>query len=148
MRPYASRYKSFHKNRYLFCIFWGTEIEIAKHLEVFLFLFRRIKKVEKMKAQFLDRSVGINSSFALQEHAGRNTKKLWHYHPEVELMVVCEGTGSLFVGDGVVKFEPRMIVLIGSNLPHLWQSDKKYYEPDSDLHVRCISIHFNEDFAG
>lgn len=101
-----------------------------------------------MKARFLDRSVGKNESITLQTHVGKCFKKLWHYHPELELMVVLEGTGSIFVGDSVESFEPGTIVLIGENLPHIWYNDKAYFQPDSELTVKSYSIHFNEDFAG
>lgn len=101
-----------------------------------------------MKAQFLNRSVGINDSIALQTHTGNYFKKIWHYHPELELMAVFEGTGSVFVGDYISKFEPGTLVLIGKNLPHLWQNDKTYFAKGSRLTVNAKTIHFNENFAG
>jgi len=101
-----------------------------------------------MKAQFLNRSVGTDCSIALEEHGGKFFKKLWHYHPELEIMLIQEGTGSIFVGDNITKFEPGTLVIIGKNLPHLWQNDKNYFADESQLAVSGITIHFNEGFAG
>jgi AraC-like DNA-binding protein len=101
-----------------------------------------------IKPKFLNRAVEAGSSIALAEHRSKSFKKLWHYHPELELMLIREGTGSLFVGDSIGKFEPGLIVLIGKNLPHLWQHDKIYFEKNCALSVYSQAIHFNEDFAG
>lgn len=100
-----------------------------------------------MKAKFLNRAVEQYNSLAIEQHSGSYFKKLWHYHPEMELMLIEEGTGSLFVGDSVEKFEPGSIVLIGKNLPHLWQNDKIYFEKNSSLTVQAQTVHFNDDFA-
>lgn len=101
-----------------------------------------------MKAQFLDRSVGTDSSIALEEHNGKFFKKLWHYHHELEIMLIQKGTGSVFVGDCVTKFEPDTLVIVGKHLPHLWQNDNHYFLEGSQLSVSGITVHFSEDFAG
>ena len=129
----------------------GTSVRLAVYpvpvFEAVVRDFSNHSKTMLMKARFLDRSVGKNESITLQEHGGKCFKKLWHYHPELELMTVLEGAGSIFVGDSVESFEPGTIVLIGKNLPHIWYNDKAYFQPDSELKVRSHSIHFNEDFA-
>ena len=47
----------------------------------------------------------------------------WHYHPEYELLYISKSTGIRFVGDSVSHFSPGDLVLVGSNLPHLWRND-------------------------
>lgn len=101
-----------------------------------------------MKAQFLNRAVAENSSIGVQLHAGKFFKKLWHYHPELELMLIQESTGSVFVGDGIEEFDPGTLVLVGQNLPHLWQNDPEYFNDESLLKASSITIHFNNDFLG
>jgi AraC-like DNA-binding protein len=72
----------------------------------------------------------------------------WHYHPEYELVLVTESTGKRFIGDDVCNFEPGNLAFIGPNLPHTYQNDKKYYEPNSNLRAKSIVIHFSENSLG
>lgn len=72
----------------------------------------------------------------------------WHFHPEYQLFVVQEGTGTRFVGDSIERFRPGDTVFTGPNLPHLWRSDKEYFEGRDDLRVRGIVIYFHDNFLG
>jgi AraC-like DNA-binding protein len=47
----------------------------------------------------------------------------WHFHPEYQLFMVLEGSGTRFVGDHVRQFKKGEITFSGPNLPHLWRSD-------------------------
>lgn len=99
-----------------------------------------------MKAQAISRSVVEDRSVMLREHLYDNFLKIWHYHPEIELVVVRESTGTRFVGDSIEKFEEGEIVMIGENLPHLWLNDPIYFSEDSDLKARAQVLHFNKNF--
>lgn len=101
-----------------------------------------------MKPQLISRSVHQNSSFTLECHSYKSFLKLWHYHPELELVIILESNGTRFVGDSIEHFEPGEIVLLGKNLPHLWFNDKAYFDRGSNLNVKAHVIHFNENFAG
>jgi len=72
----------------------------------------------------------------------------WHYHPEYEIVLVTESTGRRLIGDHVCDFEPGNLAFIGSNLPHIYRNDEKYYEPKSSLRARSIVIHFSETSLG
>lgn len=72
----------------------------------------------------------------------------WHFHPEYQLFVVLEGTGTRFVGDSIERFRPGDLVFTGPNLPHLWRSDKEYFEGREELRARGIVIYFHEHFLG
>lgn len=99
-----------------------------------------------MKAQLLSRSIHQNNSFTLSCHSYKSFLKIWHYHPELELVVIMESTGTRFVGDSIEKFEPGELILLGKNLPHLWLNDKAYFDANSDLHAKAHVIHFHENF--
>ncbi len=72
----------------------------------------------------------------------------WHYHPELELVYIIKGEGTRFVGDNIDRFESGDLVLLNSNLPHVWKSDEEYFKPESKKTVAAIVIHFQIDFLG
>lgn len=65
-----------------------------------------------------------------------------HFHPEYELTLIISGSGKRFVGDSVENFESGDLVLLGSNLPHFWRSDKP-----SETTSEAIVIQFSADFV-
>jgi AraC-like DNA-binding protein len=72
----------------------------------------------------------------------------FHFHPECELVYILEGNGKRIVGDSVAPFSTGDVIFLGSNVPHVWYSDKTYYAKDSPLHSRAIVIYFNKDIFG
>lgn len=71
-----------------------------------------------------------------------------YHHPEIEIMTVLEGTGTRFIGDNIETFEPGEVILLGSNIPHMWRSDEKYFKNNSRLRAKSILIQFRENFLG
>jgi len=74
--------------------------------------------------------------------------KVWHYHPELELVLNIKSTGTRFVGDSIKKFDEGEVVLIGKNLPHMWLNDELYFDENSNLIVEDIVVHFKKEFLG
>lgn len=72
----------------------------------------------------------------------------WHYHPQYELLYISQSSGIRFVGDSVAHFGPGDLVLVGSNLPHLWRNDADYYAAESTRKVKTIVVKFLKDFIG
>ncbi|WP_341214743.1 AraC family transcriptional regulator [uncultured Wocania sp.] len=102
-----------------------------------------------MKLHLLDRSTKLNNtSFSIRNHCYPNFLKIWHYHPELELVLTLKSSGTRFIGDNIEQFNVNEIILIGKNLPHMWLNDKEYFEENSKLMAQAIAIHFKEDFAG
>lgn len=48
---------------------------------------------------------------------------LWHNHAELELILITDGTGSIFVGDRVQSYAPGDLFLLGPQLPHAYVSE-------------------------
>jgi len=72
----------------------------------------------------------------------------WHYHPEMEIVLVTESTGKRFIGDDISDFKPGNLAFLGSNIPHTYRNDDKYYENGSGLRAQSIVIHFTEASLG
>lgn len=72
----------------------------------------------------------------------------WHYHPEYELLYVSKSSGIRFVGDSVEHFSAGDLVLVGSNLPHLWRNDPSYYNNEDTSGIKTVVIKFLIDFIG
>jgi AraC-like DNA-binding protein len=72
----------------------------------------------------------------------------WHFHPHYQLFTVIEGSGTRFIGDDIRHFEAGDTVFLAPNMPHLWRSDRAYFERDSSLQTQGIVVYFTEDFLG
>ena len=101
-----------------------------------------------MKLHLVDRSSLNNSSFTTKINEYPYFLKIWHYHPELELVIVLKSEGTCFVGDSIEKFQSGEIVLIGKNVPHMWLNDDDYFQDNSNLSAKAIAIHFKEDYLG
>jgi len=71
-----------------------------------------------------------------------------HYHPELQLKYIIQGTGDLFVSDSITHFEPGNLFLIGSNQSHVFKSDAKYFRNEDNLQSSSVSIFFQEGSLG
>ncbi|NBA86312.1 helix-turn-helix domain-containing protein [Emticicia sp. CRIBPO] len=88
------------------------------------------------------------ASFSVIELKEPHFDPNWHFHPHYQIFTVLEGVGTRLIGDSIQHFEPGDTVFLGPDLPHLWRSDKAYFEPYSQLFTHGIVIYFTEDFLG
>ncbi|MBC6997278.1 AraC family transcriptional regulator [Cytophaga sp. FL35] len=101
-----------------------------------------------MKLHLLDRASAKNSSFTVSMNSYPHFLKIWHHHPELELVAIKKSTGTRFIGDSIEKFVEGEVVLIGKNLPHMWLNDDVYFSDNSELTAEAIAVHFIQDFFG
>lgn len=69
-----------------------------------------------------------------------------HQHPEIQVMLIEEGEGTLIAGDYVGRFQPGDVYIIGGGQPHVFRSDPVYYQ--QKLKVESTSLYFNEKYFG
>jgi len=69
-----------------------------------------------------------------------------HQHPEIQVMLIEEGEGTLIAGDFVGRFQPGGVYVIGGGQPHVFRSDPVYYK--QKLKARSTSLYFNERYFG
>jgi AraC-like DNA-binding protein len=101
-----------------------------------------------MKPQLLKISNPADTSFNLMRLDAPFFPTPWHYHPEIELVLMLESTGKKYVGSSITEFEPGDLCLIGGLLPHYYKSDEEYHKNNEELRARSIVCHFNFDFVG
>lgn len=46
----------------------------------------------------------------------------WHYHPEYEICLTLDSSGTKHIGDHISYYNGSDLVLLGPNLPHTWHS--------------------------
>lgn len=72
----------------------------------------------------------------------------WHFHPEVEIMLVINGHGTRFVGDSIERFQPYDLVMVGANLAHVWKNNHEHFEEDCGVIAEARVILFRESCFG
>lgn len=65
----------------------------------------------------------------------------FHFHPELELVLIKEGHGRRIIGNRIDPFEKGDMVFIGSNLPHIWLND----DTSGDHRARSTTVHFRKE---
>lgn len=83
-------------------------------------------------------------SFHCEVVRGPDYGTRWHFHPEYQLTLALESRGHRVVGDSIGTLSDGDIVLIGSNLPHVWHQDGA----GKGKQVSAIIVRFDETFLG
>jgi AraC-like DNA-binding protein len=69
-----------------------------------------------------------------------------HQHEEIQLSLILEGEGTLIVGDTVNYYGQGDIIIIGSNLPHVFKSDVNASSKSHMLSLFFTKTSFGADF--
>lgn len=92
-----------------------------------------------MKPLLLKIPLSVDQSFRVKTSIAKQFYNQWHYHSEVELVLIVEGSGTALVGDSIVNIKSGDLLLIGANLPHMFRSDTE--QGDSTI-TEVLTIHF------
>ncbi|GAL24760.1 transcriptional regulator AraC family [Vibrio variabilis] len=57
-------------------------------------------------------------SFAAYQFEGQNFNHPYHFHHQIEIVVILQSSGKLVVGDHIAPYQQGDIYILGSNLPH------------------------------
>ncbi len=63
----------------------------------------------------------------------------WHYHSEIEIVLIKSGFGTRYLGGNIEHFNSPELVILGSGIPHQWVS------AENSPTCRAIVIHFHRD---
>lgn len=83
-----------------------------------------------------------NLALVFQIDGGRSFYDQFHQHEEIQISYIASGEGKLIVGDTISSYQKGDFLVIGSNLPHLFQS-----EPKTDP-SKMLSLFFSKDSFG
>lgn len=101
-----------------------------------------------MKLYLLDRTSSHQHSFNVSLNSYPHFLKVWHYHPELELVSILKSTGTHFIGDNIERFDVGDVILIGKDLPHMWLNDEHYFNQKIENEAEAVAVHFKHDFLG
>ena len=79
----------------------------------------------------------------LQEDKQLLFYELLHQHEEIQISLIKKGSGALVVSDTINTFKEDEIVILGSNIPHVFKSNK---ENEGVSHM--LTIFFKKDSFG
>ena len=89
-----------------------------------------------------------DASILFKHVTARRFRFVYHYHPEIELIYFAEGGGLEFIGDSSQAFKAGHLVLLGSNLPHLWINDAECEYAEADGVRKPGGSFFEADYIG
>ncbi|MGF7140202.1 AraC family transcriptional regulator [Roseimarinus sediminis] len=69
----------------------------------------------------------------------------WHFHPEIEILLVIKSVGTCYIGDDISRFTEGDISIIGENIPHWWKSDDIYLQKKNMINTKAHVIQFRKD---
>ena len=107
-----------------------------------------------MKARLKKLDTFADQSFNLQLLGHYHGYNELHYHPEVELIYVMEGEGTLLIGNKIEQVSAGSLLLIGANTPHLFRFEREAYlnpvfkQGRFELPLQLLTLHFNAEIFG
>jgi AraC-like DNA-binding protein len=96
-----------------------------------------------MKPVFEKVPMGLGESLHCEVVKGRDYGTRWHFHPEHQLTLAVRSQGHRRVGDHLGALEDGDVVLVGSNLPHVW-----HQAVDAGSEAEAVIVRFDEGFVG
>ena len=84
-----------------------------------------------------------NNVLIYQVDKGREFYNRLHQHEEIQISIILSGEGDLVVGDTINRYGANDIVVIGSNVPHLFRSDISV-----DIESHMLTLFFTKDSFG
>ncbi|HEV2482888.1 MAG TPA: AraC family transcriptional regulator [Puia sp.] len=99
-----------------------------------------------MKAQLIEVGLQKEQTFFVKKLDCDRFTTPFHFHELCELNFVVESSGKRIVGDNIASFSSGDLVLMNSNLPHIWYNDKDYLADESRGTAKAIVTYFDTHF--
>lgn len=111
----------------------------------YLFTF---DQTEQLKIEKTEITPKLNSYVTVLQRNEPFFQAPFHFHPEMELVYIKESYGKRIIGNCLENFVAGDMVLLGSNLAHVWLNDEAFYMGNPKLTARAIVLYFNKDLFG
>ena len=89
-----------------------------------------------------------DASFVIQIDKEKYFYDTLHQHPEIQVTLIVQSTGTLILGDYIGSFKPGDIFVIGADVPHVFRNDQIYYEQYDQEKAHAISLFFERESFG
>jgi len=99
-----------------------------------------------MKAHLIEIGLHKEQSFSIKKIDQHHFESPFHFHDLCEMNYVVESFGKTIVGDNISNFSSGDLVLMSSNLPHIWYNDPSYFKEENLASAKAIVTYFNPDF--
>lgn len=70
---------------------------------------------------------------------------LLHCHEEVQFSLITKGRGMFTIGGQLGRFTEGEVYLLGSNVPHVFRNDQRWYHDQALQEAEMFSIFFGKD---
>jgi AraC-like DNA-binding protein len=101
-----------------------------------------------MKAILKKATTTPENSFNVHKDVGFEMLSSWHYHAEIELLLIERSSGTCLIGDFIGPFESGDVYLFGSNLPHTFLHENKYMQRTDTDRGESIVVLFKQELWG
>ncbi len=71
-----------------------------------------------------------------------------HFHPQIEITYMINGSGICFAGESVQPYGPGELTILGENVPHAFISGREHYNLEKPVKSRAINILFQKEMFG
>ena len=100
-----------------------------------------------MKAHLIEVGLKEEQSFFIKKIDQQHFSSPFHFHEWCEMNYVVESFGKRIVGDNISNFSSGDLVLMNSNLPHIWYNDPRYFKETDLASAKAIVTYFNPYFV-
>lgn len=102
-----------------------------------------------MKPSFIKRDNDVlEESFTTNLIRNMHFSQVWHQHLELELVYIVKSKGYKFIGDTITRFSAGDLVLLGSQVTHMWLNHPSFFKAENQLMAEAIVVHFSPAFLG
>lgn len=88
----------------------------------------------------------VNEAVTYQEDSDITLYNKLHQHEEIQISFIKSGEGTVVIGDTITDYTAGDIIVIGSNLPHVFNSDTKSETPSFMMTLFFSKNSFGNNF--